>query len=111
MISEKLQKGQLLIAEPSILGDLFFNRSVILLAEHSNEGSLGFIMNKPLEYTINDLVPDIEASFKIYNESTSSEMDGLVLKFNKSKPKDRLSPPKLEKEYTSANQQNQNSLY
>jgi putative transcriptional regulator len=67
MISEKLQKGQLLIAEPSILGDLFFNRSVILLAEHSNEGSLGFIMNKPLEYTINDLVPDIEASFKIYN--------------------------------------------
>lgn len=67
MISEKLQKGQLLIAEPSILGDLFFNRSVILLAEHSNEGSLGFIMNKPLEYTINDIVPDIEASFKIYN--------------------------------------------
>ena len=67
MISEKLQKGQLLIAEPSILEDLFFNRSVILLAEHSNEGSLGFIMNKPLEYTINDLVPDIEASFKIYN--------------------------------------------
>ena len=67
MISEKLQKGQLLIAEPSILGDLFFNSSVILLAEHINEGSLGFIMNKPLEYTINDLVPDIEASFKIYN--------------------------------------------
>jgi putative transcriptional regulator len=67
MISEKLQKGQLLIAEPSILGDLHFNRSVILLAEHSNEGSLGFIMNKPLEYTISDLVPDIEASFKIYN--------------------------------------------
>jgi putative transcriptional regulator len=24
-------------------------------------------MNKPLEYTINDLVPDVEASFKIYN--------------------------------------------
>ena len=67
MISEKLQKGQLLIAEPSILGDLQFNRSVILLAEHSNEGSLGFIMNKPLEYIISDLVPDVEASFKIYN--------------------------------------------
>jgi putative transcriptional regulator len=30
MISEKL-KGQLLIAEPSISGDLSFNRSVILL--------------------------------------------------------------------------------
>jgi putative transcriptional regulator len=67
MISEKLQKGQLLIAEPSIIGDLSFNRSVILLADHTEEGSVGFILNKPLDYTINDLLPEIEASFKIYN--------------------------------------------
>ncbi len=67
MISEKLQKGQLLIAEPSIIGDLSFNRSVILLADHNSEGSVGFIINKPLKYTINDLVPDVEANFKIYN--------------------------------------------
>ncbi len=63
MISEKLQKGQLLIAEPSIIGDLSFNRSVILLADHTEEGSVGFILNKPLDYTINDLLPEIEASF------------------------------------------------
>ena len=67
MISEKLKKGQLLIAEPSIIGDLSFNRSVILLADHNQEGSVGFIINKPLKYTINDLVPDVEANFKIYN--------------------------------------------
>ena len=67
MISEKLQKGQLLVAEPSIIGDLSFNRSVILLADHNEEGSVGFIINKPLKYTIRDLVPDVEASFKIYN--------------------------------------------
>jgi len=67
MISEKLRKGQLLIAEPSILGDLSFNRSVILLAEHNEEVSVGFILNKPLHYTICDLLPEIEASFKIYN--------------------------------------------
>jgi len=67
MISEKLKKGQLLIAEPSIIGDLSFNRSVILLADHNDEGSVGFIINKPLKYTINDLVPDVEATFKIYN--------------------------------------------
>lgn len=67
MISEKLQKGQLLIAEPSIIGDLSFNRSVILLADHNPDGSVGFIINKPLKYTINDLVPDVEANFKIYN--------------------------------------------
>ncbi|MEC4005523.1 YqgE/AlgH family protein [Flavobacterium sp. SUN052] len=67
MITDKLQKGQLLIAEPSIIGDLSFNRSVILLADHNDDGSVGFILNKPLEYTINDLLPEIEAAFKIYN--------------------------------------------
>ncbi|TRX39692.1 YqgE/AlgH family protein [Flavobacterium restrictum] len=67
MISEKLKKGHLLIAEPSIIGDLSFNRSVILLADHNAEGSIGFIINKPLKYTINDLIPEIESSFKIYN--------------------------------------------
>jgi putative transcriptional regulator len=67
MTSEKLQKGQLLIAEPSIIGDLSFNRSVILLADHNEEGSVGFILNKPLEYSINDLLPEIESSFIIYN--------------------------------------------
>jgi putative transcriptional regulator len=67
MISEKLKKGYLLIAEPSIIGDLSFNRSVILLADHNKEGSVGFIINKPLKYTIHDLIPEIAARFKIYN--------------------------------------------
>jgi len=67
MISEKLKKGYLLIAEPSIIGDLSFNRSVILLADHNQDGSVGFIMNKPLKYTINDLIPEIDANFKIFN--------------------------------------------
>jgi putative transcriptional regulator len=67
MISEKLQKGHLLIAEPSIIGDLSFNRSVILLADHNKEGSVGFILNKRLAYSLNDLVPEIESDLKIYN--------------------------------------------
>ncbi len=67
MITDKLKKGNLLIAEPSIIGDLSFNRSVILLADYNTEGSVGFIINKPLKYTIHDLIPDITARFKIYN--------------------------------------------
>ncbi len=67
MISEKLRKGQLLIAEPAIMGDASFNRSVILLADHNDEGSVGFIMNKPLRYSIQDLIPEIHARFRIYN--------------------------------------------
>ncbi|MEZ4803444.1 MAG: YqgE/AlgH family protein [Gelidibacter sp.] len=67
MITIKPKKGHLLIAEPSIIGDSSFNRSVILLADHTVEGSIGFILNKPLEYTLTDLVPNTEAKFKVYN--------------------------------------------
>lgn len=67
MITIKPEKGHLLIAEPSIIGDTSFNRSVILLADHSIEGSVGFILNKPLKYTLKDLVPDTDAEFKVYN--------------------------------------------
>lgn len=61
------KKGHLLVAEPSAINDLPFNRSVIFLAEHNQEGTVGFILNKPLKYKINDLVPEINAQFKIYN--------------------------------------------
>jgi len=61
------KKGHLLIAEPSIIGDSSFNRSVILLADYTEEGSIGFILNKPLEYTLKDLVPSTYAQFKVYN--------------------------------------------
>ena len=67
MITIKPKKGNLLIAEPSIIGDSSFNRSVILLADFTVEGSIGFILNKPLEYTLTDLVPNTNAKFKVYN--------------------------------------------
>ena len=62
----KLLKGNLLIAEPSILHDDSFNRSIILLTEHNEKSSVGFILNRPLDYTIKDLIPEIDCSFKIY---------------------------------------------
>ncbi len=67
MISLQPTKGHLLIAEPSIIGDVSFNRSVVLLADHTDDGSIGFIMNKPLEYSLSDLVPEIEIPHIIYN--------------------------------------------
>lgn len=56
-----------MIAEPTLTGDVSFNRSVVLLAEHNDEGSVGFILNKPLEYDISDLVTEITVPFKVYN--------------------------------------------
>ncbi|WCO00559.1 YqgE/AlgH family protein [Psychroserpens ponticola] len=67
MITIKPKKGDLLIAEPSIIGDLSFNRSVILLADYNSQGSIGFILNKPLEYTLQDLIPETQADFKVFN--------------------------------------------
>jgi len=60
------KKGRLLVAEPAILNDNSFNRAIVLLTEHTATNSVGFILNKPLEYSINDLLPDINCSFSIY---------------------------------------------
>ncbi len=60
-------RGKLLIAEPSILNDKSFNRPVIYLTEHTNEGSIGFILNKPTEFILSDLIPEINCDFIIYN--------------------------------------------
>ncbi len=66
MTSLAPHKGRLLIAEPSILNDNSFKRSVILLTEHNKESSIGFIMNKPLNYTLQDLIPTVNCNFTIY---------------------------------------------
>lgn len=60
-------KGRLLVAEPSIIGDASFNRSVILLAECEESGAVGFILNKPLPYKLKDFVPEIKSNLPIYN--------------------------------------------
>ncbi|MDT0559409.1 YqgE/AlgH family protein [Ichthyenterobacterium sp. W332] len=67
MITNQPNKGDLLIAEPSIIGDISFNRSVILLADHSKEGSIGFILNKPLDYKLKDLITDTDSNFEVFN--------------------------------------------
>lgn len=67
MVDLKPKKGKLLIAEPALTGDVSFNRSVVLIAEHNEEGSVGFILNKPLDYHINDLVTEIFVPFRVYN--------------------------------------------
>lgn len=56
-------KGRILISEPFLL-DNFFKRSVVLLAEHNEEGTFGVIINKPVEAKFNEIVkdfPDLDA--------------------------------------------------
>lgn len=51
------QKGRILLSEP-FLNDSFFKRTAILLAESSEKGSMGFILNKPVGYSIHELIND-----------------------------------------------------
>jgi len=46
-------QGQLLIASPKLHDPNFF-KSVVLLVQHTDEGALGVILNRPLETTIQD---------------------------------------------------------
>lgn len=52
-------KGDLLISEP-FLPDPNFERTVILICEHNEEGSFGFILNKPSVLKLHDVLEDIE---------------------------------------------------
>ena len=58
-------KGKVLISAP-MLGDIF-KRSVILLTEHNEEGSVGFILNKPTDLKLNEIIEDFpEFDAKVY---------------------------------------------
>jgi len=52
------KKGDLLISEP-FLADPNFSRTVILLCEHNEEGSFGFVLNKPAKITIDELIEGV----------------------------------------------------
>lgn len=67
MAALKPSKGKLLVAEPSIIGDSSFAKSVIFLAEYNKEGTVGFILNKPQPFTLKELVSDIKKSITVYN--------------------------------------------
>lgn len=48
------EAGTLLFANPS-LSDPHFKRSVVLLTEHSEDGTVGFVLNKPLHVPLSQL--------------------------------------------------------
>lgn len=52
--------GKILVAEP-FMNDYYFKRSVVLLADHSDDGSFGIIVNKPLKLKIQDVHTDIRS--------------------------------------------------
>jgi putative transcriptional regulator len=57
-VAESL-RGSLLIAGPQLL-DPNFRRTVVLVAEHGDEGAMGVILNRPSGMDVSDAAPDLE---------------------------------------------------
>src|SRR5438046_788892 len=51
-------RGQLLIAGPPLLDPNFW-RTVVLIVEHSDEGALGLVLNRPSETTVGEAVSEL----------------------------------------------------
>ena len=49
-------RGRLLVATP-LLGDPNFDRTVVLLVEHGDEGALGLVLNRPSELPVAEVLP------------------------------------------------------
>ena len=52
-------RGKILISEP-FFRDATFGRSVVLLIDHTEEGSMGLIINKQLPIFVNDIIKEFK---------------------------------------------------
>lgn len=52
----RFRRGRLLVASPSLL-DPNFHRTVVLMLEHSEDGALGLVLNRPMNLRARDAIP------------------------------------------------------
>lgn len=51
------KQGRILISEP-LLSDTYFKRSVVFITEYSDKGAVGFVLNKPVDLPISEVLAD-----------------------------------------------------
>jgi len=52
--------GDVLLSEP-FMDDPYFGRKVVLLCEHNDEGSFGFVLNNYVDVSLNEVMDDLPA--------------------------------------------------
>ena len=52
--------GDVLLSEP-FMDDPYFGRKVVLLCEHDDEGSFGFVLNNYVDVSLNEVMDDLPA--------------------------------------------------
>jgi putative transcriptional regulator len=60
MESDGSLRGKLLIASPALV-DPNFARSVVLITEHTEEGAMGVVLNRPSETEVGEVAPELAA--------------------------------------------------
>lgn len=51
------KQGRILIAEPGLM-DQYFKRSIVLMVEHNAQGTVGFVLNRTIDFTLKEVLPD-----------------------------------------------------
>lgn len=64
---KKVEVGDFLVAQP-LLSDTNFNRTVVLITEHSDEeGTIGFVINRAMELYLHEVISDLDpCDHKVY---------------------------------------------
>lgn len=76
MTVQDLQAPTLLLAMPQV-NDPFFSRSIVLLAAHEDDGSLGFVVNRTTELSVREILEDLEIDW-LGDPATPAFMGGPV---------------------------------
>jgi putative transcriptional regulator len=75
-------RGKLLLASPT-MADPNFARSVVLIAEHTEDGAMGLVLNRPAATTVSEAVPDLawltEEDAQVYVGGPVAETAVIVL--------------------------------
>ena len=50
-----MKKGQILVSNYTLVNDIEFNKTLILIVESNNEGIVGFVFNKESNYQLSEI--------------------------------------------------------
>ncbi len=71
---EKLKTGKLLLASANML-ESNFKRTVLVMCEHNDKGSLGFILNRPLEFKVCEAIAGFEEVEELLHRGGPVQVD------------------------------------
>lgn len=87
-------RGHLLVAAPTLV-DPNFARTVVLIAEHTADGALGVVLNRPGEATVGEIVPDLSDlidSGELVHSGGPVQTDGVLVLAEFDDPSDAALP-------------------